>query len=272
MVTGRPGSGGGALLSSPPVEAATRQPRILIVEDDDATGDAMEFHLARGGLETRLVRDGLAGMRALTAEAPDVLVLDLMLPHVDGWHLIRRVREWARQLPITVVTARTNEHDRVEVLSLGADDVMAKAFSMRELRARVRAALRRSAAVTADAERPPISEGDLRIDPERLTAEIGGRAGDLTPMEFRLLLTLADARKRALSRDEIYRKIWGGERAHGDRSVDVLVRRLRRRVDEVGGEYTYVQTQHRVGYRLYAVLRRMPEVSRAAGHASLGAG
>lgn len=272
MVTGTTGPRRSALLSSPPVEAGTRQPRILIVEDDDATGDAMEFHLARGGLETRLVRDGLAGMRALTAEVPDVLVLDLMLPHMDGWHLIRRVREWAPQLPIIVVTARTNEHDRVEVLGLGADDVMAKPFSMRELRARVRAALRRSAAVSADAERAPISEGDLRIDPERLTAEIGGRAADLTPMEFRLLLTLADARQRALSRDEIYRKVWGGERAHGDRSVDVLVRRLRRKVDEVGGEYTYIQTQHRIGYRLYAVPRRMPEVLRAAGHASLDAG
>ena len=82
-------------------------------------------------------------------------------------------------------------------------------------------------------------------------------------MEFRLLLTLVEERARALSRDEIYRRVWGGERGHGDRSVDVLVRRLRRKVDEVGGEYTYIQTQHRVGYRLSAVPRRMPDVVRA---------
>lgn len=237
------------------------QPKILIVEDDEATGEAMEFHLERAGLETQLVRDGLAGMRALSAEVPDVLILDLMLPHMDGWHLIRRVREWAPQLPIIVVTARTNEHDRVEVLGLGADDVMAKPFSMRELRARVQAALRRVATST-DGERAPIVEGDLRIDPERLTAEVAGRPADLTPMELRLLFTLAEARPQALSRDAIYRKVWGGERGHGDRSVDVLVRRLRRKVDEVGGHYTYVQTQHRVGYRLAAVARRMPDAVR----------
>lgn len=245
------------------MSATGPQPRILIVEDDEATGEAMEFHLGRAGLETFLVRDGLAGMRAVSADVPDVLVLDLMLPHMDGWHLIRRVREWAPQLPIIVVTARTNEHDRVEVLGLGADDVMAKPFSMRELRARVHAALRRAAAANTDNERAPIIEGDLRIDPERLTADVAGRPADLTPMEFRLLLTLAEARSRALSRDEIYRKVWGGERSHGDRSVDVLVRRLRRKVDEVGGHYTYVQTQHRVGYRLAAMPRRMPDVVRS---------
>lgn len=245
------------------MDATLPQPRVLIVEDDEATGDAMEFHLARAGLQANLVRDGLAGMRAVSADVPDVLVLDLMLPHMDGWHLIRRVREWAPQLPIIVVTARTNEHDRVEVLGLGADDVMAKPFSMRELTARVSAALRRAAAADPDNERIPIIEGDLHIDPERLTAEVSGRPADLTPMEFRLLLTLVEERARALSRDEIYRRVWGGERGHGDRSVDVLVRRLRRKVDEVGGEYTYIQTQHRVGYRLSAVPRRMPDVVRA---------
>jgi DNA-binding response OmpR family regulator len=245
------------------MDAALPQPRILIVEDDEAIGDAMEFHLAHAGMRTNLVSDGLAGMRALSADVPDVLILDLMLPHLDGWHLIRRVREWAPQLPIIVVTARTNEHDRVEVLGLGADDVMAKPFSMRELTARVSAALRRAAAASPDQERAPIIEGDLRIDPERFTADVAGRPADLTPMEFRLLLTLAEERARALSRDEIYRKVWGGERGHGDRSVDVLVRRLRRKVDEVGGEYTYVQTAHRVGYRLAAVPRRMPDVVRA---------
>lgn len=239
------------------------QPQVLIVEDDEATGDAMEFHLTRAGFQADLARDGLAGMRAVSANVPDVLVLDLMLPHMDGWHLIRRVREWAPQLPIIVVTARTNEHDRVGVLSLGADDVMAKPFSMRELTARVSAALRRAAAANTDEARVPIIEGDLRIDPERLTAEVAGRPADLTPMEFRLLLTLAEERVRALSRDEIYRRVWGGERAHGDRSVDVLVRRLRRKVDEVGGGYTYIQTQHRVGYRLSAVPRRMPDAVRA---------
>jgi len=107
--------------------------KILIVEDDDSTAEAIAFHMRAAGLEPTVAADGLAGLRALRSAAPDAVVLDLMLPGVDGWHLIRQAREWAPRLPIIVVTARTNEHDRVEVLSLGADDVMAKPFSMREL-------------------------------------------------------------------------------------------------------------------------------------------
>jgi len=185
-------------------------------------------------------------------------VLDLMLPGVDGWHLIREAREWAPRLPIIVVTARTNEHDRVEVLSMGADDVMAKPFSMRELLARVTAALRRTAVENARSERLPVAEGELSIDPERMSVIVSGRPVELTPLEFRLLWTLAEGRDRALSRDEIFRRVWDAERAHGDRSVDVLVRRLRRKVDETGGGYTYVQTLHGVGYRFQATPRRMP--------------
>jgi DNA-binding response OmpR family regulator len=232
--------------------------KILIVEDDDSTAEAIAFHMRAAGLEPTVATDGLAGLRALRSASPDAVVLDLMLPGVDGWHLIRQAREWAPRLPIIVVTARTNEHDRVEVLSLGADDVMAKPFSMRELLARVTAALRRTAVENAQSERLPVSEGELSIDPERLSVIVAGRPADLTPLEFKLLWTLAEGRDRAMSRDEIFRRVWGGERGHGDRSVDVLVRRLRRKVDEVGGSFTYIQTLHGVGYRFQATPRRMP--------------
>lgn len=243
----------------------TRGMRILIVEDDESTAEAMAFHMRSAGLETTVASDGLAGLRALRHSAPDAVVLDLMLPGVDGWHIIRQAREWAPRLPIIVVTARTNEHDRVEVLSLGADDVMAKPFSMRELMARVTAALRRRAIESAQSERLPVSEGELSIDPERMSVIVGGRQIDLTPLEFKLLWTLAEARERAVSRDEIFRRVWGGERGHGDRSVDVLVRRLRRKVDEVGGRFTYVQTLHGVGYRFQAMARAMPGAAPAGG-------
>jgi DNA-binding response OmpR family regulator len=130
---------------------------------------------------------------------------------------------------------------------------MAKPFSMRELLARVSAALRRREAEASGAAREPVSVGELVVDPELLAASVAGRAAELTPLEFRLLWLLAEHRGRALTRDEIYRRVWGGERGHGDRSVDVLVRRLRRKVDEVdGGGFTYVQTLHGVGYRLEA--------------------
>jgi DNA-binding response OmpR family regulator len=235
-----------------------RPAQVLIVEDDESTGEAIAFHVRRAGMEPTVARDGLAGLTALRGSPPDVLVLDLMLPHLDGWYLIREVRDWAPQLPIIVVTARTNEHDRVEVLSMGADDVMAKPFSMRELIARVSAALRRLQVSGVAGERAPLVLGDMTIDFERLGVVVATRPAELTPLEMKLLWVLAEHRGRALSRDEIYRQVWGGERAHGDRSVDVLVRRLRRKVDEVGGGYTYVQTQHGVGYRLEAMRRAIP--------------
>jgi len=251
--------GAGAVLGSPHMTTiAPPAPRILVVEDDESTAEAVVFHLRSAGLNPTHASDGLAALRALRAGPPDAVVLDLMLPGVDGWHLIRQTREWAPRLPIIVVTARTNEHDRVEVLALGADDVMAKPFSMRELLARVTAALRRNAGAGSDTGPGPVTEGELTVDPERLTATMAGRLLDLTPLEFTLLWTLADSRERALSRDEIFRAVWERERGHGDRSVDVLVRRLRRKVDEVGGAFTYIQTLHGVGYRFVATARQMP--------------
>lgn len=241
--------------------STTTSPSILIVEDDESTGEAVAFHLRRAGFAPRLETDGLAGLQALKNGLPEVLVLDLMLPHIDGWRLIREVREWAPNLPIIVMTARTNEYDRVEVLGLGADDVVSKPFSMRELVARVTVALRRAALMQPDAERQPVIDGDLAIDPDRLVVTIDGQAIDLTPLEFKLLWVLAEHRGRALSRDVIYQRVWGADRGHGDRSVDVLVRRLRRKVDEIGGNFTYVQTQHGVGYRFEATPRRMPPSS-----------
>lgn len=226
--------------------------RVLVVEDDASTARAIAFGLRAAGITPALASDGRAARRALDAGAPDVMVLDLMLPGVDGWDLIRHARRTAPRLPIIVVTARTNERDRVEVLSLGADDVMAKPFSLRELLARVAVALRRTAIEDAATGSLPVQEGELRIDPERLSATLAGRPLDLTPRELALLLALARAGGAAMARDEIFRRVWGRERAHGDRSVDVLVRRLRRKVDETGGAHSYVQTVHGIGYRLAA--------------------
>lgn len=248
-------------------------PKILIVEDDESIAEAVAFHLDRAGFEPRVAADGLAGLRALREELPDVLVLDLMLPHVDGWHIIREVRDWAPRLPVIVITARSNEHDRVEVLGLGADDVLSKPFSMREFTARVTAALRRTAAAEAFSAREPFRAGDLELDLDRLAITIAGVPVDATPLEFRLLCVLAEHAGRVMSRDVIFRKVWGGERAHGDRSVDVLVRRLRRKVDEIPGRYTYVQTQHGVGYRLEALPRVLPGAAPRApspGHDAFG--
>jgi DNA-binding response OmpR family regulator len=248
-------------VDAPPAD--TNRARVLVVEDDESTAEAIAFGMRAAGMAPTIAPDGLTARRALGAGAPDLVVLDLMLPGVDGWDLIRHARRAAPRLPIIVVTARTNEQDRVEVLSLGADDVMAKPFSMRELLARVTAALRRAAIEDAGSRRRPIQEGELRIDPERMSVIVAGRPVDLTPRELALLLALAEARETAMARDEIFRRVWGRERAHGDRSVDVLVRRLRRKVDEAGGAHTYIQTLHGIGYRFAATPRRIPSADQA---------
>ena len=196
---------------------------VLIVEDDDSTARALAYHLSKAGFATSVSKDGLAAITTLKAWRPDALVLDLMLPHVDGLSIIQDVRRWAPDLPIIVMTARPDEAQRLEALRLGADDLLRKPFSAKEM--------------------------VVRIDSE---------IADLTPLETKLLWILADEAGRTLTREEIFERVWGGARPDGDRSVDVLVRRLRAKVDEGGGGYTYVQTELRRGYRLQAVPRAFP--------------
>ena len=166
------------------------------------------------------------------------------------------MRDRTADLPIVVITARTNEDNRVEVLELGADDVVAKPFSMRELVARVTVAHRRALCSRADIRGQTITEGDLTIDPERRALSMSGQPIVLTAREFELLWTLVEHPGEVLSRDAIYQRVWRRSRRHGNRSVDVLVRRLRRKVDEAGGDFTYIQTRHGMGYRFEPVLRR----------------
>ena len=243
-------------------------PYVLIIEDDESTGEAVAFHLRRAGFEPRLETDGLAGLQALQDQLPAVLVLDLMLPSIDGWQLIGEVRQWAPNLPIVVMTARTNEHNRVEVLDLGADDVVSKPFLMRELVARVAVAHRRTSRSQTENEPQPITHGDLMINPDLGVASIAGQPIVLTNREFELLWTLVAHHGQVLSRDVIYRRVWRRNRRHDNRSVDVLVRGIRRKVDDIGGNYTYIQTQHGVGYRFAAVRRQMPRetIATRSGH------
>ncbi len=230
---------------------------VLIVEDDESTANALAYHLSKAGFGTSISRDGLAAITTLKGWRPDALVLDLMLPHVDGWSIIEEVRKWAPTLPIVVMTARQEESERLRALRLGADDLLRKPFSAREMVARIEAAMRR-VEITADEPEGMASMGDLEIDRARLVVTVGGEVAKLTPLETKLLWILAEEQGRTLTREQIFERIWGGERPDGDRSVDVLVRRLRRKVDEGAGNYTYIQTELRKGYRLAAVPRAFP--------------
>src|ERR671935_1878475 len=176
--------------------------KVLIVEDDEVIAQGMARHLAVAGFEPVWVARGGQALARLRYEQPDVCVLDLMLPELDGWNLLETVRAEGIGVPIVVVSARGTEHDRVHALEIGADDYLVKPFSMKELVARVQAAARRGAQPAQQERGEPIEIEELRIDPREVQAYVAGESAGLTPTEFRLLYTLALDRGRVVTRDE----------------------------------------------------------------------
>src|SRR5207247_7155564 len=230
-------------------------PKVLIIEDDDVIGQGMASHLSAAGFDPLWVNRGEPGLARLRYEKPDVCVLDLMLPGVDGWKLIETARAEGIGTPIVVVSARGTEHDRVHALEIGADDYLVKPFSMKELVARVRAASRRATRREEAPRGEPIDIEELRIDPREVQAFVDGESAQLTPTEFRLLYQLALERGRVVTRDELLQKIWGRRETHRDRTVDVFVRRLRDKIDRRATRHTFIQTRYGVGYRLEPVTK-----------------
>jgi DNA-binding response OmpR family regulator len=224
--------------------------KVLIVEDDEIIGDGMARHLASAGFDAMLVGKGESGLARLRFERPDVCVLDLMLPGIDGWSLIQTVRREGIGTPIVVVSARGTEHDRVHALEIGADDYLVKPFSMKELVARVRAAARRGVRPQHEDRGEPIEVEELLVDPLNVQAYLDGQTCDLTPTEFRLLHALALERGRVVTREELLQKVWGRRLGHRDRTVDVFVKRLRGKVDGHSSRHTFIQTRYGVGYKL----------------------
>ena len=229
--------------------------KILIVEDDNVIADGMARHLAAAGFDPIVVGRGELGLTRLRYENPDVCVLDLMLPELDGWKLIETARAEGIGTPIVVVSARGTEHDRVHALEIGADDYLVKPFSMRELVARVGAAARRGVRPAEERRGDPIEIEELRIDPREVQAFVEGKSVGLTPTEFRLLYTLALDRGRVVTRDELLQKVWGRRETHRDRTVDVFVRRLRQKIDRDAPKHSFIQTRFGVGYKLEPLLK-----------------
>ena len=224
--------------------------KVLIVEDDEVIASSMAQHLSGAGFDPVTVGRGEVGLARLRYEAPDVLVLDLMLPGLDGWSLIESARAEGIGTPIIVVSARGTEHDRVHALQIGADDYLVKPFSMKELVARVQAAARRGVRAQPEERGEAIEIEELRIDPREVQAYVDGVNAELTPTEFRLLYALALDRGRVTTRDELLQKIWGRRETHRDRTVDVFVRRLRDKIDRRASRHTFIQTRYGVGYKL----------------------
>jgi len=224
--------------------------KVLIVEDDEVIAQGMARHLQAAGLDAVAVARGDLGLARLRYERPDVCVLDLMLPGVDGWKLLETVRGEGIGTPIVVVSARGSEHDRVHALEIGADDYLVKPFSMKELVARVKAAARRGARPQETPRGEPIEIEELRIDPHAVQAYVDGESAELTPTEFRLLYALALEQGRVVGRDELLQRLWGRRQTHRDRTVDVFVRRLRDKIDRRAPRHTFIQTRYGVGYKL----------------------
>jgi DNA-binding response OmpR family regulator len=229
--------------------------KVLIVEDDDVIARAMATHLSAGGFDPIWVSNGETGVARLRFERPDVCVLDLMLPGLDGWTLIEAARSEGIGTPIVVVSARGTEHDRVRALDIGADDYLVKPFSMRELVARVRAAARRGVRAQDVRRGEPLEIEELRIDPLSVQAYVLGRSVGLTPTEFHLLYALALEQGRVLSRDELLQRIWGRRLTRRDRTVDVFVRKLRDKIDRRTPHHAFVHTRYGVGYKLEPVAK-----------------
>jgi len=218
---------------------------ILIVEDDDRIANLVAKNLEAAGLSCHRSADGEQALVDIDNRDPDLIVLDLMLPGVDGLEIARRVRRHS-QVPILMLTARADEADKVLGFEIGADDYLTKPFSPRELVARVRALLRRSLGGVRD---EVLTRGALRIDVGRREVWREESPIEVTTLEFDLLHFLAARPGRVFARDELLRHVWGDERIVDDRSIDSLVSRLRRKLELDPAKPIYVQTVWGAGYR-----------------------
>jgi DNA-binding response OmpR family regulator len=221
---------------------------VLVVEDEEAIAEAVRARLESEGYRVVVVFDGPEAIRAHSEHRPDLVVLDLMLPGMDGLEVCREIQK-ERWTPVLMLTARTEEADKVAGFAVGADDYLTKPFSLRELAMRVKAILRRMERITSrDTDSGPIERNGLKIDAQRRTVEVDGQEIGLTPLEFEILLTLARAPGVVLSRDQLMDKVWGYRDYAGGRVVDSHVARIRRKISEDGNDPRFIRTVHGVGY------------------------
>ena len=224
-------------------------PRILIVDDEPQIRRFLKATLDVHGYEVAQAEDGRAALEQATTWRPDVILLDLGLPEIDGIEVCRRVREWS-DIPIIVLSVRDRESDKVAALNTGADDYLTKPFGTAELLARIRVALRHAARGSTPPE-PLISAGDLRIDLAQRQITRRGEAVHLTPTEYEILRVLATNAGKVLTHTLLLQKIWGSEQ-QDPAKLRVFVNQLRRKIEDDPAQPTYVVTEPGVGYRFRA--------------------
>ncbi len=227
-------------------QTSGRGRKVLVVDDEDSVRELIELYLNKEGFEVLHARSGKEALRLNGEHHPDIIILDLMLPELDGWEVCRQIRSTSK-VPIVMLTARTEEVDRIVGLELGADDYVVKPFSPRELVARVKAILRRGTSAAEESE--VLSFAGLRVDRIQHRVEVNGEEVHLTPTEFRLLWCLASRPARVFSRAELLDRIWGYDSESDARTVDVHIKRLRQKTKAGESQSFAITTVWGLGYK-----------------------
>jgi two-component system KDP operon response regulator KdpE len=227
--------------------------KLLIVEDDADLVRALEVYFSRVGYHVIPAANGLEGLQKLYNERPDIVLLDIAMPKMDGWEVCRRIRELS-DVPIVILTARVQEEERVRGLKLGADDYVVKPFSLKELEARLEAVQRRTRDTRPQRKGIVFANAELVIDADRLVVTREGKHVDLTPTELRLLLLFADNTGRVLTHRQILDKIWGDAYGEDVDYVKLFVYRLRQKIELDPSNPRYILSERGIGYRFVNAL------------------
>jgi DNA-binding response OmpR family regulator len=223
------------------------QQTVLVVDDEAAIAEAVRARLSSEGYRVLVAADGPQALELAASERPDLVVLDLMLPGMDGLEVCKRLQR-DRWVPVLMLTAKTEEPDKVAGFAVGADDYLTKPFSLRELVIRVKAILRRVERIESVPSSDPIEKDGLSVDPARRTVTVDGSDVHLTPLEFEILLALVREPGVVFTREQLMDSVWGYRDYAGGRVVDSHVARIRRKLGEDGAEPRFVRTVHGVGY------------------------
>ncbi|MCP2035159.1 two-component system alkaline phosphatase synthesis response regulator PhoP [Planomicrobium sp. HSC-17F08] len=225
--------------------------KILIIEDEHSIATLLSYNLVQAGYETIIANDGKEGYEKALTEKPSLVLLDLMLPSMDGVEVCKSLRQQKVQTPIIMLTAKDDEFDKVLGLELGADDYMTKPFSPREVVARVKAVLRRTdqtSIAQADSS-APLTFGNLKVFPEQFEVYLGEEQIEFTPKEFELLVYLMENKNRVLTRDQLLSAVWKYDFAGDTRIVDVHISHLRDKIEENSRKPLYIKTIRGLGYK-----------------------
>jgi len=225
-----------------------RETSILVVEDEPSIAEVVSLYLKRAGYRVSLASDGQAALQQMEHQMPDLLILDLMLPRVDGYEIARWVREQS-DTPMIMLTARREEYDRIAGLEMGADDYVVKPFSPQELVSRVRAVLRRTRRGLEAAGESPLVFDDVRIDPQTHLVTVAGREVSLTAVEFDMLWLMAQNPRKVFSRQQLLERVWGHSEYIDPGTVTVHVRRLREKIERDPSNPVHIVTLWGVGYK-----------------------